>query len=992
MADTGPCGPCSEIFYDHGPEVWGGPPGSPEAEGDRYIEIWNLVFMQFNRDERGVMHPLPKPSVDTGMGLERLAAVLQHVHSNYEIDLFQDLIRAAVRETGAKDYLSPSLRVIADHIRACAFLIVDGVIPGNEGRGYVLRRIVRRAIRHGYQLGQKAPFFHRLVADLDRAMGDAYPELRREKLRVAEVLKQEEERFGETIEHGMKMLEQALAAGGKVLDGTTAFTLYDTFGFPLDLTADVCRERNVTVDEAGFDAAMDKQRERARAASQFKAGAKLDYSGPKNAFRGYETLSVESRVVALYKDGSPVPSLAAGERGVVVLDATPFYAESGGQVGDRGELTKGGVCLTLFAVDDTQKIQPDVFGHYGVVVTGELKAGDTVAANVDHAARARTMRNHSATHLMHKALREVLGAHVQQKGSLVDADKTRFDFAHNAPMSDDEMRRVEAIVNDEILRNAPTQARVMPIEDAQKTGAMMLFGEKYGDEVRVLEIGSSRELCGGTHVARTGDIGLFKILAEGGVAAGIRRVEATTGDSALAQVQAQERALAGAAGALKVPVGEIEAKIAQLLEHARAAEKELARLRGQLALGRLEEVMAAGMRTIKGVKALALVLDGADATVMRETLDKVKDRLQSGIAVLASVNDGKVALIAGVTKDLTGRVKAGDLVNHVAQQVGGKGGGTARHGAGGRDQSRGAARRAALDRGLARAAALTAGRSSHVAAPWHDTRRDERPRAGPPARTLRLSRDGAGAGAARRRDRHPARAPRAERIPARGHGDRARRHRVRLRLHRAHAQGGRELHDGRAQEQLSRHRARGHDRVHREARAPRQEHAGVGRDRHAARRRQADRALPLHADDPLAEGGLMLDRAADRSRRAHLPRRRGDDPLLHRSARHARSHVRQRAQGARLRPAEDQSARGGQVAQGAAGSVAAVAARPTPGSADLCLIVAEPLAVVTAHLAACGVPVEEGPCTRTGALGPIESVYLRDPDGNLIELSRYVDD
>ncbi len=675
MADTGPCGPCSEIFFDHGPEVWGGPPGSPEAEGDRYIEIWNLVFMQFNRDDRGVMHPLPKPSVDTGMGLERLAAVLQHVHSNYEIDLFQDLIRAAVRETGAKDYLSPSLRVIADHIRACAFLVVDGVIPGNEGRGYVLRRIVRRAIRHGYQLGQRQPFFHRLVADLDRAMGDAYPELRRETLRVAEVLKQEEERFGETIEHGMKMLEQALAAGGKVLDGTTAFTLYDTFGFPLDLTADVCRERDVTVDEAGFDAAMDRQRERARAASQFKTGAKLDYSGPKSAFRGYETLSAEGRVTALYKDGTPVASLAAGERGVVVLSETPFYAESGGQVGDRGELTIGGACLTLFAVDDTQKIQPDVFGHHGAVVTGELSVGATVAASVDHAARARTARNHSVTHLMHKALREVLGAHVQQKGSLVDPDKTRFDFAHNAPVSDDEIRRIEAIVNAEILRNAKTEARVMSIDDAQKAGAMMLFGEKYGDEVRVLDIGSSRELCGGTHVERTGDIGFFKIVAEGGVAAGIRRVEAVTGDNALAWVQAQEAKIAAAAAALKVPAVEIEAKIAQLIEGAKAAEKELARLRAQLALGRLDEVMAAGLRTIKGVKALALVLDGADATVMRETLDKVKDRLQSGIAVLASVSDGKIALIAGVTKDLTGRVKAGDLVNHVAQQVGGKGGG-----------------------------------------------------------------------------------------------------------------------------------------------------------------------------------------------------------------------------------------------------------------------------------------------------------------------------
>ena len=674
MADTGPCGPCSEIFFDHGPEVWGGPPGSPESEGDRYIEIWNLVFMQFNRDDRGVMHPLPKPSVDTGMGLERLAAVLQHVHSNYEIDLFQDLIRAAVRETGAKDYLSPSLRVIADHVRACAFLIVDGVIPGNEGRGYVLRRIVRRAIRHGYQLGQREPFFHRLVADLDHAMGDAYPELRREKLRVAEVLKQEEERFGETIEHGMKMLEQALAAGGKVLDGNTAFTLYDTFGFPLDLTADVCRERNVTVDEAGFDAAMDKQRERARAASQFKTGAKLDYSGPKNAFRGYETLSVESRVTALYKDGSPVRSLAADERGVVVLSETPFYAESGGQVGDRGELTIGGACLTLFAVDDTQKIQPDVFGHNGVVVTGELKLGDTVAASVDRAARARTARNHSATHLMHKALRDLLGAHVLQKGSLVDPDKTRFDFAHNASMTDDEIRRVEAVVNDEILRNVQTHARVMSIEDAQKTGAMMLFGEKYGDEVRVLDIGSSRELCGGTHVARTGDIGFFKIVAEGGVAAGIRRVEAVTGDNALAWVQAQEAKIAAAAAALKAPAAEIEAKIAQLIDGAKAADKELARLKAKMAASAGDD-LAANAVEVKGAKVLAAMLDGVDAKGLRETLDKLKDKLGSAAIVLSAVADGKVTLIAGVTADLTSRVKAGELVNHVARQVGGKGGG-----------------------------------------------------------------------------------------------------------------------------------------------------------------------------------------------------------------------------------------------------------------------------------------------------------------------------
>ncbi len=674
MADTGPCGPCSEIFYDHGPEVWGGPPGSPESEGDRYIEIWNLVFMQYNRDDKGVLHPLPKPSVDTGMGLERLAAVLQHVHSNYEIDLFQDLIRAAVRETGAKDYLSPSLRVIADHIRACAFLIVDGVIPGNEGRGYVLRRIVRRAIRHGYQLGQRQPFFHKLVADLDRVMGDAYPELRRDANRVAQVLQAEEERFGETIEHGMKMLDLALAGGCKVLDGETAFTLYDTFGFPLDLTADVCRERNVAVDEAGFDRAMEAQRERARAASQFKAGAQLEYTGAKTQFRGYDTLSTEGRIVALYREGAPVSSLAAGDRGVVVLSATPFYAESGGQVGDRGELSKGGACLTLFTVEDTQKIQPDVFGHMGVVTTGELKVGDVVAAAVDHAARARTMRNHSATHLMHKALREVLGAHVQQKGSLVDSDRTRFDFAHNAPLTDAELKRVEAIVNAEIVGNAATQARVMPIAEAQKAGAMMLFGEKYGDEVRVLDIGSSRELCGGTHVARTGDIGFFKIVGEGGVAAGIRRVEAVTGDGALAWVQAQEATLAAAAVALKAPAAEIEARIAQLIEGARAAEKELARLKAKLAANQGDD-LAGGAIEVKGAKVLAATLDGADVKTLRETMDKLKDKLGSAAIVLAAVVEGKVTLIAGVTADLTAKVKAGELVNHVATQVGGKGGG-----------------------------------------------------------------------------------------------------------------------------------------------------------------------------------------------------------------------------------------------------------------------------------------------------------------------------
>ena len=679
MADTGPCGPCSEIFYDHGPDVFGGPPGSPDAEGDRYIEIWNLVFMQFDRQKRGdafTMTPLPKPCVDTGMGLERLAAVLQHVHSNYEIDLFVALIAATARETNSSDLDSPSLKVIADHIRACAFLIVDGVMPDSEGRGYVLRRIVRRAIRHGYQLGQKRPFFHRLVEDLDRQMGDAYPELRREKARVAQVLLAEEQRFGETLENGMRMLEQALRGGARVLDGHTAFTLYDTFGFPLDLTADIARERGVTVDEAGFDRAMDAQRERARAASQFKSGEVLAYTGPKTAFRGYESLSEEARVVALYKDGARVASLSTGERGVVVLDRTPFYAESGGQVGDRGELSRGGACLTLFAVDDTQKIQPDVIGHFGEVKTGELREDMTVAATVDQEARARTMRNHSATHLMHKALREVLGEHVQQKGSLVDADKTRFDFAHATPLTADEIRRVEAIVNAEILDNAGVEARTMPIAEAQKTGAMMLFGEKYGDEVRVLDIGSSRELCGGTHVTRTGDIGLFKIVGESGIAAGVRRIEAVTGKGALAFVQEQEAQLEGAARLLKAPIAELETRIAQLQESARAAERELARLKAKAASSAGDDLAGKAV-DVKGAKVVTATLDGSDVKTLRETMDKLKDKLRSAAIVLASVNGDRVTLIAGVTNDLTAKVKAGELVNHVAQQVGGKGGGRA---------------------------------------------------------------------------------------------------------------------------------------------------------------------------------------------------------------------------------------------------------------------------------------------------------------------------
>jgi alanyl-tRNA synthetase len=671
MADTGPCGPCSEIFYDHGPGIEGGPPGAPEADGDRYIEIWNLVFMQFNRDDQGVMRPLPKPSVDTGMGLERIAAVLQRKHSNYEIDLFQDLIKAAARETGQKQLKNPSLNVIADHIRACAFLIVDGVIPGNEGRGYVLRRIVRRAIRHGYKLGQKRPFFHRMVEDLDRAMGEAYPELRNDKARVTAVLKQEEERFAETLENGMGVLESALASGEKLLDGETAFRLYDTFGFPVDLTADICRERGVMLDMAGFEAAMQAQRERARAASKFSAAAGLEYAGGKTEFRGYDTLSVSARVVALYREGAQVGALASGEEGTVVLDQTPFYAESGGQVGDRGVLV---AATGTFDVADTQKIQAEVFGHQGALKTGTLKTGDTVEARVDTMLRARTMRNHSVTHLMHKALREVLGPHVQQKGSLVDADKTRFDFAHDKPMSEAQIWRIEAQVNAEILQNTPTRAQIMPIEDAKRSGAVMLFGEKYGDEVRVLDIGNSREFCGGTHVARTGDIGLFKIVEQSAVAAGVRRVEAKTGEGALAWVQAQEAKLRQAAAALKAPVDDVEARIAQVLENVRTLERELAKLKSRLASGQGTDLAGQAV-AVKGTKVVAATLDGADAKTLREAVDRLKDQLKSAAIVLGAVADGKVSLIAGVTADLTGKVKAGELVNFVAQQVGGKGGG-----------------------------------------------------------------------------------------------------------------------------------------------------------------------------------------------------------------------------------------------------------------------------------------------------------------------------
>ena len=671
MADTGPCGPCTEIFYDHGPDIWGGPPGSAEEDGDRFIEIWNLVFMQFNRDEAGVLTPLPKPSIDTGMGLERLAAVLQHVHSNYEIDLFQNLIKAAARETGATDLANNSLKVIADHIRAASFMIVDGIIPSSEGHGYVLRRIIRRALRHGHKLGQTKPFFYKLVDDLDIEMGAAYPELHEAKQRVMQTLKAEEERFGETLEHGMKILEAQLAKDPKNLDGATAFTLYDTYGFPLDLTADICRERGVKLDEEGFAAAMEQQKKTARAAGKFKMAANVEYSGEKTTFVGYEALVHNSRVVALYTAGAPVQELKAGQDGIVVLDTTPFYAESGGQVGDKGLLKSP---AGVFEVEDTLKIQADVFGHHGVLQSGSLKVGDMVDAQVDEIKRARTIRNHSATHLMHKALREVLGGHVQQKGSLVDPDKTRFDFSHNAPLTAEEIAKVEQIVNAEILQNHATVAHHMSMDDAIKHGAMALFGEKYGDTVRVLDIGSSKELCGGVHVTRTGDIGLFKIVSESGVAAGIRRVEAVTGEGALALVQSINRKLNEAAGALKTSPDELPSRISQVQDQVKSLEKEIAALKSKLAAGQGDELVTKAI-DVNGIKVLAATMDGADVAGLRETMDKLKDKLGTAAIVLASVLEGKVSLIAGVTPDATGKVKAGDLVNFVAKQVGGKGGG-----------------------------------------------------------------------------------------------------------------------------------------------------------------------------------------------------------------------------------------------------------------------------------------------------------------------------
>nr|WP_314459875.1 alanine--tRNA ligase [uncultured Neisseria sp.] len=673
MGDTGPCGPCSEIFYDHGEEIWGGIPGSPEEDGDRWIEIWNCVFMQFNRDEQGNMNPLPKPSVDTGMGLERMAAVMQHVHSNYEIDLFQDLLKAVARETGSAFSMEePSLKVIADHIRSCSFLIADGVLPSNEGRGYVLRRIIRRAVRHGYKLGQSKPFFHKLVADLVKEMGDAYPELKEKQVQIEEALKNEESRFAQTLETGMALLENALAKGSKKLDGEIIFKLYDTYGFPYDLTADICRERNIELDEEGFNREMEAQRARARAAQSFKANAQLPYEGQDTEFKGYSERQTESKVLALYKDGEQVNELNEGDEGAIVIDFTPFYAESGGQVGDVGYIFAG---ENRFEVHDTQKIKAAVFGQFGVQTSGRLKVGDSVTAKVDDEIRNANMRNHSATHLMHKALRDVLGEHVEQKGSLVTAESTRFDISHPQAVTAEEIAEVERRVNEAILANVAVNAAIMSMEDAQKTGAMMLFGEKYGDEVRVLQMGGfSTELCGGTHVSHTGDIGLFKIISEGGIAAGVRRIEAITGLNALKWAQEQERLVKDIIAETKAQTEkDVLAKIQAGAAHAKALEKELARAKAELAVHAGAKLLD-NAKDLGSAKLVAAQIE-ADAAALREIVTDLTGKSEQAIVLLAAVNDGKVSLCAGVSKPLTGKVKAGDLVKFAAEQVGGKGGG-----------------------------------------------------------------------------------------------------------------------------------------------------------------------------------------------------------------------------------------------------------------------------------------------------------------------------
>ncbi|TNF88688.1 MAG: alanine--tRNA ligase [Gammaproteobacteria bacterium] len=675
MGDTGPCGPCSEIFYDHGPEVEGGPPGTPEEDGDRYIEIWNLVFMQFNRDASGNMEPLPRPSVDTGMGLERLAAILQNVHNNYDIDLFKSLIAATAELTDTEDLEDKSLRVIADHIRSCAFLIVDGVLPSNEGRGYVLRRIIRRAARHGHHLGCKQPFFYRLVAALDQEMGDAYPELRKHRGHVERVLQKEEQRFAETLEQGMRILEDAVATmDGDTIDGKTVFKLYDTYGFPVDLTADVAREKNLEIDQAGFDVEMEKQRSRARASSQFSAVGddfKLD-AYPATEFLGYEQARAEAVVIAILQNDESIDQLENGDQAIVILECTPFYAESGGQVGDIGSLSIGEE--NLFRVTDTQK-QNDVFLHIGSLISGELSTGDRVEASIDEDYRRAVMLNHSATHLMHAALRQVLGEHVQQKGSLVDSEKLRFDFSHYQPLEPDQIAEIETLVNNQIRGNLETRAELMDMGTAKNAGAIALFGEKYGDVVRVLRIGSdSIELCGGTHVPRAGDIGLFKIVFESGIASGIRRIEAVTGEAAVKRFIDSENRLEVAAQKLKSSREELLPRIEQLQASNRSLEKQLEALKSRLA-SQTGGDLASQAQDVKGIKVLAANLDGANVKTLRETVDQLKNKLGAAAVVLASSEDGKVSIIAGVTKPESERIPAGDLANMVAEQCGGRGGG-----------------------------------------------------------------------------------------------------------------------------------------------------------------------------------------------------------------------------------------------------------------------------------------------------------------------------
>jgi alanyl-tRNA synthetase len=673
MGDTGPCGPCTEIFYDHDPDgskgIFGGPPGSPDEDGDRWIEIWNLVFMQFDRTKDGTLTPLPAPSVDTGMGLERISALMQGTNDNYQIDVFKTLVGAVAKLANAEPYASASQKVIADHIRATSFLIIDGVTPSNEGRGYVLRRIMRRAIRHGYKLGLSEPFFFKLVAPLADAMGDAYPDLRMQRARIEKIIRGEEDSFATTLDKGMKLLDDAIGKlKGDTIPGEVVFKLYDTYGFPFDLTADIARERDLKLDEAGYEREMDAQRDRARSASKFAGGESLKYDGPATEFVGYEHMDVEAaKVIALYRGSQAVERLKAGDEGTVVLDRTPFYAEGGGQAGDAGTIGP-------FQVRDTQKISGTAFGHRGVLESGSLAVGDVVEARVADTRRRATMRNHSATHLLHKALREVLGDHVQQKGSLVDADKTRFDFAHTQPMTAAQIAEVERRVNAEILANTATVERVLPIEEARKTGAMMLFGEKYGETVRVLDIGTSRELCGGTHVARTGDIGLFQIASEGGVAAGVRRVEAITGDNALAAISEQQGKLASAAALLRAGKEELVDKLQQLLDRNKQLERDLAQVRDKAASS-VGGDLAGQAHYIGGVKVLVAALDSAEGIDLRNLLDQIKNKLGSGIVLLGGPACEKAALIAGVTPDLIGRVKAGELVNIAAAEVGGKGGG-----------------------------------------------------------------------------------------------------------------------------------------------------------------------------------------------------------------------------------------------------------------------------------------------------------------------------